>query len=278
MTLLGRKASLPVTKIMDFGYFLDAGEEFDEILLPKKFALERYEEGQEVEVFIYLDSNDRPIATTQEPEAQVGEFAFLQVTDNNRFGAFANWGLDKDLLIPFAEQHKPLEVGKSYLVHLYIDRVDHRITGTTKIDKHVADESPYPLKQGQAVSVLIANTTDLGVKAIINNSCWGLIHNSDIFEKLSFGQSKKAFIKQVRPDGKINLTLNGGGQTRDKDSQKIISYLKEHDGSAPFHDKSDAKLISRVFGMSKGSFKKAIGGLYKSGDIVIEKTGIRLAK
>lgn len=278
MTLLGRKASLPVAKIMDFGYFLDAGEEFDEILLPKKFALERYEEGQEVEVFIYLDSNDRPIATTQEPKAQVGEFAFLQVTDNNRFGAFANWGLDKDLLIPFAEQHKPLEVGKSYLVHLYIDKVDHRITGTTKIDKHVADESPYPLKQGQAVSVLIANTTDLGVKAIINNSCWGLIHNSDIFEKLSFGQSKKAFIKQVRPDGKINLTLNGGGQTRDKDSQRILAYLNEHDGHAPFHDKSDAKLISRVFGMSKGSFKKAIGGLYKSGDIVIEKTGIRLAK
>lgn len=278
MTLLGRKASLPVTKIMDFGYFLDAGEEFDEILLPKKFALERYEEGQEVEVFVYLDSNDRPIATTQEPKAQVGEYAFLQVTDNNRFGAFANWGLDKDLLIPFAEQHKPLEVGKSYLVHIYIDRVDHRITGTTKIDKHVADESPYPLKQGQPVSVLIANTTDLGIKAIINNSCWGLIHNSDIFEKLSFGQSKKAFIKQVRPDGKINLTLNGGGQTRDKDSQRIISYLNEHGGSAPFHDKSDAKLISRVFGMSKGSFKKAIGGLYKSGDIVIEKTGIKLAK
>lgn len=275
MAQLGQYARLTVTKVLDFGYYLDAGE-LDEVLLPNKLADERYEEGDEVDVFLYLDSKDKPIATTQKPKVTVGQCAYLTVTDTNRFGAFADWGLDKELMIPFAEQHKPLEEGESYLVYLYIDKVDNRITGSTKIDKFLTDENQGKFKSKQPVSILIANTTDLGIKAVIDHTHWGLIHKSEIFQRLSFGQSKKAFIQHIRPDGRINLTLNGGSQSRDKDSKKILDYLAANDGYAPFHDKSDAKIISKVFGMSKGAFKKAIGGLYKSGDIVIEKTGIRV--
>ena len=179
-------------------------------------------------------------------------------------------------MIPFAEQHRPLEEGESYLVHIYIDKVDNRITGSTKIDKFLTDENQGKFKSKQPVSILIANTTDLGIKAVVDHTHWGLIHKSEIFQRLSFGQSKKAFIQHIRPDGRINLTLNGGSQSRDKDSKKILDYLAANNGSAPFHDKTDAKLITKVFSMSKGAFKKAIGSLYKSGDIVIEKTGIKL--
>ena len=277
MAQLGQYAHLTVTKVMDFGYYLDAGE-LDEVLLPNKLADARYEEGDEVEVFLYLDSKDKPIATTQKPKATVGQCAYLTVTDTNRFGAFADWGLDKDLMIPFAEQHKPLQEGESYLVYLYIDKVDNRITGSTKIDKFLTDENQGKFKAKQAVNILIANSTDLGIKAVIDHSHWGLIHKSEIFQRLSFGQSKKAFIQHVRPDGRINLTLNGGSQSRDKDGKKILDYLAANDDFAPFHDKSDAKIITKVFGMSKGAFKKAIGGLYKSGEIVIEKSGIRKVK
>ncbi len=275
MTQLGQYARLTVTKVLDFGYYLDA-DELDEVLLPNKLADERYEEGDEVDVFLYLDSKDKPIATTQKPKATVGQCAYLTVTDTNRYGAFVDWGLDKELMIPFAEQHRPLEEGESYLVHIYIDKVDNRITGSTKIDKFLTDENQGKFKSKQPVSILIANTTDLGIKAVVDHTHWGLIHKSEIFQRLSFGQSKKAFIQHIRPDGRINLTLNGGSQSRDKDSKKILDYLAANNGSAPFHDKTDAKLISKVFGMSKGAFKKAIGGLYKSGDIVIEKTGIKL--
>jgi len=275
MAQLGQYACLPVIKVMDFGYYLDAGE-LDEVLLPNKLADERYQEGDEVEVFLYLDSKDKPIATTQKPKVTVGQCAYLTVTDTNRYGAFADWGLDKDLMIPFAEQHKPLEQGESYLVYLYIDKVDHRITGSTKIDKFLTDENQGKFKAKQAVNVLIANTTDLGVKAVIDHTHWGLIHKNELFQRVSFGQSKKAFIQHIRPDGRINLTLSGGAQSRDKESKKILDYLANNDGYAPFHDKSDAKMISRVFGMSKGAFKKAIGGLYKNKEIVIEKSGIRL--
>lgn len=275
MAQIGQFARLTVIKVVDFGYYLDAGE-LDEVLLPNKLADERYQEGDEVGVFLYLDSKDQPIATTQKPKATVGQCAYLTVTDTNRYGAFANWGLDKELMIPFAEQHKPLEQGESYLVYIYIDKVDNRITGSTKIDKFLEDENQGKFKPKQPVSILIANSTDLGIKAVIDHTHWGLIHNNEIFQRLSFGQSKKAFIQHVRPDGRINLTLNGGSQSRDRDSKKILDYLAANDGFAPFHDKSDAKLISKVFSMSKNSFKKAIGGLYKSGDIIIETTGIKL--
>ena len=277
MSLIGQYATLPVVTIVDFGVYLDAGE-LGEVLLPKKYCKEDYQIDDEVDVFIYLDSSDLPIATTHKPKATVGQFAYSTVTDTGRFGAFLDWGLAKDVLVPFAEQHRPLEVGESYLVYLYLDDMDNRITASSKIDRFIEEDGSNAFKAQDKVDLIIANTTDLGIKAIINHSHWGLIHKSDIFERLSFGQSKTGFIKQVRPDGKINLSFDGGKVSRDRNAQQVLHYLNKNNGFAPFHDKSDPKIINKVFGISKAAFKKAIGGLFKAGDIKIEKTGITLIK
>ena len=275
MITIGQTYELEVVKAVDFGFYLDA-ENLGEILLPVKFAPAGLVEGDSIEVFLYLDSEERPVATTQKPKAKVGEFAYLKVVDSTNIGAFLDWGLDKDILVPFAEQHRPMEVGHSYLVYLYIGDIDGRITASSKIDKFLDDEKPHNFKPQQAVDLIIANTTDLGYKAIINHSHWGVLYKNDVFQRLSFGQYKKGFIKRVRPDGKIDLSLQGGQETRDKYAKIILNYLQKQNGFAPVHDKSDPQLISDLFGMSKGAFKKAIGGLYKQRIISIEKDGIRL--
>ena len=275
MITIGQSHELEVVKAVDFGFYLDA-ENLGEILLPTKFAHADLVEGDTVDVFLYLDSEDRPVATTQEPKARVGEFAYLKVVDVTNVGAFLDWGLDKDILVPFAEQHRPMEVGRSYLVYLYIGDIDGRIIASSKIDKFLDDERPHDFKRQQSVDLIIANSTDLGYKAIINNSHWGVLYNNDVFERLSFGQRKKGFIKNVRPDGKIDLSLQGGQETRDKHAMIILRYLQKQHGFAPVHDKSDPQLISDLFGMSKGAFKKTIGGLYKQRVISIDKDGIRL--
>lgn len=275
MITIGQSYELDVVKAVDFGFYLDA-ENLGEILLPTKFAHAEMVEGDTVDVFLYLDSEDRPVATTQEPKARVGEFAYLKVVDVTNVGAFLDWGLDKDILVPFAEQHRPMEVGRSYLVYLYIGDVDGRIVASSKIDRFLDDERPHDFKAQQSVDLIIANSTDLGYKAIINHSHWGVLYKNDVFERLSFGQRKKGFIKKVRADGKIDLSLQGGQETRDKHAMIILRYLHEHDGFAAVHDKSDPQLISDLFGMSKGAFKKTIGGLYKQRVISIDKEGIRL--
>lgn len=275
MIKVGRSYELDVIKATDFGFYLDA-EELGEVLLPIKYAPEDLEVGDYLEVFLYLDSEGRPIATTQKPKARVGEFAYLKVVANTEVGAFLDWGLDKDLLVPFSEQHRPMEVGHAYLVHVYINDADGRIVASSKIDKFLDDEKPHDFKPQQAVDLIIANTTDLGYKAIVNHSHWGVLYKNEVHQRLSFGQSIQGFIKHVRPDGKIDLSLEGGQVTRDKYSEIILNYLKRQNGFAPVHDKSDPKLISDLFGMSKGAFKKAIGGLYKQRVISIEKDGIRL--
>lgn len=275
MIKVGRSYELDVIKAMDFGFYLDA-EELGEVLLPIKYAPEDLEVGDYLEVFLYLDSEGRPMATTQKPKARVGEFAYLEVLANTEVGAFLDWGLDKDLLVPFSEQHRPMEVGHAYLVHIYLNDVDGRIVASSKIDKFLNDETPHDFKPQQAVDLIIANSTDLGYKAIVNHSHWGVLYKNEVHQRLSFGQSIQGFIKHVRPDGKIDLSLEGGQVTRDKYSEIILNYLKRQNGFAPVHDKSDPKLISDLFGMSKGAFKKAIGGLYKQRVISIEKDGIRL--
>jgi predicted RNA-binding protein (virulence factor B family) len=227
-------------------------------------------------VFLYFDSDGRPVATTQTPKANVGEFAYLEVVETTSVGAFLDWGLDKDLLVPFGEQHRPMEAGKSYLVYVHVNRADGRIIASSKIDKFLDDERPHNFRPWQEVKLVIGNSTDLGFKAIINHSHWGVLYKDEVFQRLSFGQSIQGFIKRVRPDGKIDLSLQGGQVTRDKYSQTILDYLKKQNGFAPVHDKSDPALISRLFGMSKGAFKKAIGGLYKQRIISIEEEGIRL--
>ena len=276
MINIGSIQELEVIKVVEFGFYLDA-ENLGEVLLPNKNSPDDVSVGDTVEVFLYHDSEGRPVATNQEPKALVGEFAYLKVVDTSSVGAFLDWGLDKDILVPFAEQHRPMEVGSSYLVYLYIG-LDGRITASSKIDKFLDDEKPHDFKPQQKVDLIIANSTDLGFKAIINHSHWGVLYKNDVHQRLSFGQYKKGFIKYVRPDGKIDLSLQGGKETRDKYAKIILNYLNKKDGFAPVHDKSDPKLISEIFGMSKGSFKKTIGGLYKQRVISIEKDGIRLVK
>ena len=277
MSNLGQYASLNVNKVSDYGFYLDGGE-LGEILLPQKQTSQTFTVGEQANVFVYLDSNDLPIATTRKPKAVVGDFANLTVTDVTRVGAFLDWGLDKDLLLPFSEQTRPLEEGNSVMVHLYIDDIDNRITATSKLDKYLQDSGTGIYEPRDKVNIIIAAKTDLGFKAIVNGTHWGLIFEGEVFETLKIGQRKTAFIKRIRPDGKIDITFNGGQVSRDKNAKVFLDYLNDNRGFAPFHDKTDAKLISKVFGISKGAFKKAIGGLYKNGDIIIEKDGIKLAK
>lgn len=277
MITIGKTYTLDVIKKVDFGYYLDA-ENLYEVLLPLKFAPKDLAVGDTIEVFLYLDSEERPTATTQKPKAQLGEFAYLPVVDVNDTGAFLDWGLDKDLLVPFAEQHRPMEVGRSYIVYLYLDKLKGRITASSKIDKFLDDEKPHDFKPQQAVHLLIANSTDLGYKAIVNNSHWGVLYSSEVHQRLSFGQSIDGFIKYVRPDRRIDLSLQGGKETRDKYEKIILDYLNKKNGFAAVHDKTDPKIISELFGMSKKAFKKAIGGLYKQKIIVIKDDGIHLIK
>jgi predicted RNA-binding protein (virulence factor B family) len=272
---LGNTYKLDVIKVLDFGFYLDA-KELGEVLLPGKHAPNDLMVGSSVYVFLYLDSEDRPIATTKIPKAKVGEFAYLKAVARTHVGTFLDWGLEKDVLVPFAEQHIPMDVDKSYLVFLYLDKNDGRIVASSKINKFLDDERPHDFTPQQQVDLLIANTTDLGFKAIINNSHWGVLYKNDVFQTLSFGQSKKGFIKRIREDGKIDLSLQGGKETRDKYTKIILNYLEKKDGFAPLHDKSSPEIIADTFGMSKGAFKKAIGGLYKQRIITIDKDGIRL--
>lgn len=279
MITIGKTYSLKAVKKLDFGVYLDA-ENLYEVLLPKKYVPRDLAMGDEIEVFLYLDSEDRPVATTLKPKAQLGEFAYLPVIDVNNMGAFLDWGLEKDLFVPFGEQHRTMEVGRSYIVYLYLDKLKGRITASSKIDKFLDDEKPHDFTPQQAVNLLVANSTDLGYKAIVNNSHWGVLYENEVHQRLSFGQSIDGFIKRIRPDGKIDLSLtslhDGGKETRDKYEKIILDYLKNQNGFAPVHDKSDPKIISDLFGMSKKAFKKAIGSLYKQKIINIEKDGINL--
>lgn len=272
---LGRSYELEVVKELDFGFYLDA-ENLGEVLLPNRVVPEGTNVGDSLSVFLYLDSEDRPIATTKKPRAQVGQFAYLRAVETTDFGAFLDWGLDKHILLPFAEQHRKIEVGKSYLVYLYLDERDGRIVASSKIDKFIEDKATRYFKTREPVDLIIANTTELGYKAIVNHSCWGVLYKSDVFQKLSFGQRVKGFIRRVRPDGKVDLTLNGGNHSRDRNTKIVLDYLNKNSGFAPLHDKTDPKIISSELGMSKGAFKKAIGNLYKQKVISIDNDGIRM--
>lgn len=274
MIKIGGTYNLEVVKETEFGVYLDA-ENLGEILLPAKYTPDNLGIDDSVEVFLYLDSEDRPIATTQTPKAEVGEFAYLEVKDNTQIGAFLDWGLDKDVLVPFSEQHRPMTVGEYYIVFLYLDNQD-RITATSKIDKIVHEDDEHDFRPQQTVDLIIGTSTELGFKAIVDHSHWGLLYKDEVDQRLSFGQSIQGYIKQVREDGKIDLSLKSSRQIRDNYSQVIQDYLRDHNGFAPVHDKSPPTQIFDLLGMSKGQFKKAIGALYKQRIIAIEKNGIRL--
>ncbi len=280
MIKIGHTYSLPVLKCVDFGVYLDA-DNLGEVLLPQRLLPEQVTltdlaPGDELHVFLHLDSEDRLLATAQQPKITVGQFAYLEVKETNQVGAFLDWGLDKDLLVPFAEQYRPMRVGQSYIVYAYVSERDGRIVASSKIDKFVSDEKPQNLKPNQAVSLLIANTTDLGFKAIIDHQYWGVLYQNEVFQALNYGETIAGFIKSIRPDGKIDLTLNGGQQSRDTDCDKVLNHLRAHNGVSALHDKSPPQQISAELGISKSAFKKAIGRLYKQHLIALEAEGIRL--
>ncbi len=276
MIKIGQYNKLRVTKFVDYGLYLDDGNN-GEILLPKRYMPDDVELDDLLKVFIYADSDDTLIATTQTPLACVGEAAYLRVAAVNNVGAFLDWGLAKDILVPFAEQHRKMEEGRSYIVYLYLDKYADRIVASSKINKFIKDEtSGY--KQKQQVDLLIAGKTDLGYKAIINNQYFGILYEGDVFQKLSFGQKIKGFIKNIRPDDKVDLTLQlNTHQSRNSLADQIIDYLKAHKGESALTDKSKPEDIYKQYAVSKSNYKKALGALYKKRLITIEKDCIRLA-
>lgn len=274
MIKIGQVNTLRVVKKVAFGLYLDGGER-GEILLPSKFVAEDTEINDKLDVFIYFDSEDKIIATTQRPRAQTGTVACLKVVDVTPFGAFLDWGLDKDLLVPKLEQHRPMEKDKSYIVYVKQDKTE-RLIASSKLD-YFLDKSFPQYQKGEEVSLLISEKTMLGTKVIINDQHWGLIHDSDIFQPLHYGKRIRGYIKTVREDGKIDVVLRKMGQDNTNDlAQRIMSELRKMDGFLPFHDKSSPEDIMRAFNESKKNFKNAIGQLYKEGAITLEADGIRI--
>ncbi len=275
MVELGIKNRLRVVKKVDFGFYLD-GEQFGEILLPKRYAPDDLAFDEWLEVFLYLDSEDRIIATSETPFGMVGQCAYLKVVDVNETGAFLNWGLQKDLLIPFSNQIKPMEVGKSYTVFIYLDEKSKRIVGSPKLNKFL-DKTPKNYYPNQPVQLMIWQRTDLGYMAIINHRHTGLLFSDDLFRPVNSGEVISGYIKNIRPDGKIDLCLQLQGQeARDEISTRIINFLKANDGVLTLTDKSPPEAIYRQFNVSKGNYKKALGKLYKDRLIVIANDKITL--
>jgi hypothetical protein len=275
MAAIGLMNELEVVKTVDFGIYLDGGPH-GEILMPRRYVPEGCKPGDVLNVFIYLDSEDRLLATSETPKAMVGEFALLKVISVTAVGAFLDWGLPKDLLVPFREQQQRMEEGKSYLVYVYLDDESQRIVATSKLDKCV-DNIPVDYEVGEEVDLLIAGQTDLGYKAIIDNSHWGMIYKNEVFQDLKTGQKLKGFIKTIREDEKIDLSLQKEGYEKIDDlSQAILNKLAANNGFLPFTDKTDPELIKKTFQISKKNFKKAIGSLYKHRLVSLEEDGIRM--
>lgn len=278
MALIGRYNSLQIVKHTNFGLYLDGAQD-GEILLPNRYIPKDVptEDEDWLNVFVYLDSEDKLLATTDKPKVQVGEFASLKVVEVNSIGVFLDWGLPKDLLLPYSEEKRTLQAGDYCVVHVYLDKHTRRITATARLDRYL-DKTPANYSVGQEVDLLVAEATDMGFKAIINNKHWGLIHKNEVFKFLRPGKQEKGFIKEIRADGNIALSLQPVGvEAAGSLNAKILAKLRENGGTLPVSDKSDPQVISGLFGVSKGNFKKAIGGLYKQGQIVIHADRIELA-
>ncbi len=274
----GKYNSMKVARNVDFGAYLES-DDGQEVLLPARYIQSPLQPGDEIEVFVYRDSEDRPVATTERPFAEVGEFAFLQVSDVNPIGAFLDWGIPKDILVPYREQTVKLSRGMVVLVYVYLDDVTKRIVASAKIDKFLGNCYPsYGL--GDKVTALIYKRTELGYKAIVDNLFHGMIYENELYAPLEIGQPISAYVKQVRDDGKIDLVLSGSNDGRiGALMAKITKRLTEEpDGFLPLSDSSSPETIREVFQCSKKDFKKAIGHLYRDRKIVISNSGLKLNK
>ena len=274
---LGDYNRMTVVKTVDFGVYLDGGEE-GEVLLPARYVPDGCKEGDELEVFVYLDNEERLVATTQTPLAKVGDFACLEVSWVNEYGAFLNWGLMKDLFCPFREQKMKMEKGKRYIVHVHIDHESHRIVASAKVERYF-DPSFPPYRYGDEVGLLVWQKTDLGFKVIVDNRYAGLVYSNQIFREIRTGDRMKGYIEAVREDGKIDVMLQPTGWRMTKETADVLlDYLETHQGVCRLTDKSPAEDIYQAFQVSKKSYKKAVGDLYKRRLITIEEDCIRLNK
>lgn len=274
---LGKFNQLEVVKEVDFGVYLDGGEE-GEILLPSRYVPEDCKIGDILNVFLYLDMDERLIATTLTPFVQVGQFACLEVSWVNQYGAFLNWGLMKDLFVPFREQKMKMQVGRKYVVHAHLDEESYRIVASAKVERYLSKEKPE-YAAGEEVNILIWQKTDLGFKAIIDNKYSGLLYENEIFSSIETGMEMKAFVKQVREDGKVDLILQKPGFEKVDDFAKtLLDYIKEQGGRIHLNDKSPAEDIYDTFGVSKKTFKKGVGDLYKKRLIALHEDGIALVE
>jgi predicted RNA-binding protein (virulence factor B family) len=277
MVEIGKVNTLKVVKEVDFGLYLDGGED-GEILLPTRYIDEGTEVDHFIDVFIYLDSEDRLIGTNETPLAEVGDFAFLKCAQITEYGAFLDWGLMKDLLCPFSEQTVDMIEGVGYFVFIYVDDETARIVATAKTDKFL-DNTPHDYEVGQEVELIIGTRSDLGVKVIVNGEHSGLLYHNEVFEELRPGQKTTGYIKNIREDEKLDVSLQKEGYDRVVGvAGDILRKLESNGGFVEANDKSSPEVIKHMFGISKKVFKKAIGSLYRDRLITIEPNGIRLVK
>lgn len=275
---IGRTCQLKVNRQVEFGFYLDGGEQYGEVLLPNGEIRPDIDVhiGQPLEVFLYLDTQERIVATTHMPLAQVGDFAYLEVAWVNNFGAFLHWGPLKDLFVPFREQKMKMMKGHSYIVHVHLDPETYRIMASAKVEHFLSQDFP-PYRTGDQVELLIWQKTNLGLKAIVDGRYGGLLYDTQMFRTLRTGDRVKGYISQVRPDGKLDLSLQCPGQRGVEDfSAQLLRHLQMNGGQTPLGDKSPAEEIYALFGVSKKVFKKAVGDLYRQRLIEISDTGIRL--
>lgn len=274
MAELGKYNYLKINRFTDFGAYVD-GEELGEMLVPKKYVPHDAMEGDEIEVFVHLDGEERFVATTEDVYAEVGECAYMEIVSISDHGAFADWGLVKNLFIPYREQKIKVQEGRPYVVYVYIDELSNRITGTTKVEDHIRHDSSS-FREKEKVKVLVYRKTPSGLLCVIENRCLGMLFDSEVYRDIRIGDSISAFIKKIRDDHKVDLTLTEEGYGGVTDfSDDLYDYLRKH-GSTDLHDKSDPGQIYRTFGVSKKIFKKAVGKLYKEKTISLSGTGITL--
>lgn len=273
MIKLGLINTLEVLRDTSVGLFL--GDESQEVLLPNRYVPDGVDVGDSLDVFIYTDSEDRPVATTLTPKIKLGEFACLEVKDVTAFGAFLDWGLAKDLLVPTNEQMERMQSGEMHVVYLYLDEKTNRLAASTKLKNFLKTDTV--VKEGHEVNLLVCRHSELGIQVLINDSHLGLLYHDQVFKPLHIGDKVKGYIKLIREDGKIDVSLQKTGYVQIEDSQQLIlDALKKNKGSLNLSDKSDPKEIYAKLGISKSVFKKAIGGLYKRQLITIEDTRIVL--
>jgi predicted RNA-binding protein (virulence factor B family) len=276
MIEIGKYTELEIEKIIQQGAYLLTGDETASILLPTKYIPEGVEVGDTIKVFIYRDSEDKLIATTQTPYALIDECAYLTVKSQTNFGAFLDWGLLKDLLVPFREQNETMQVGKSYLVRLYVDKITNRIVATQHINKFLR-ENEITFQPNDEVEILVCNAVELGYKVIVNHKHWGMLYKNQLFCEVEEGQKLKAWVKLIRDDGKIDVSLQQPGFKEVLSAEeKILHLLQENNGFSELNDNSSPDEIYAELQISKKVFKKAIGKLFREKQIMIEENGIRI--